>query len=525
MDIDVTLSGYRCFSPAHPVTLALRGDTVALIGLNNSGKSTLLKSMYELRPLFKTLAEGPPSQLVQRISFSRPPEVGDDTELFWHFGEADVVVEVFLPESKKNNQSDLAWKAQLTLTRGANACSVTFIDEHDNPIPGHISTGTTGVFVGGKRLNEIREAFKLLSDCFYVPSVRHVTSFTPETGVGREGRFYDIYSGKSFIEAWGNRQQGSGKANTQLTREITNDIKRLFKYDDLEIQADQQRRELLITADGKSLRLGELGTGLAQFVLLLGNIAFAKPSYILIDEPESNLHPALQLQFIQSIASKARLGTVFATHSLGLARQAADRIFVLSRQQDHCEMTQLEETQNLAEVIGELSFGRADSIGTRGLLLVEGPHDIMTFEVLLAAFNKEDQYAILSLGGGGHITANRERELEHIVAISPRVVTIIDSEKSSEAEPLSGQRQNFLDTCQRLAIRSHVLERRAIENYLPQRAIDAAFPNHQYRSMTPYETRAGGEQWWPKRNNWRIARLMLKSEIEGTDLGGFLSSL
>jgi energy-coupling factor transporter ATP-binding protein EcfA2 len=528
MDIDVTLSGYRCFSPNYPVTLSLRGDTVALIGVNNSGKSTLLKSVYELRPLFQFFGSGQPSQLGSSLpagSFKRPAEVADLTDLFWHFGESDLVVEILLPELKTQERNELAWKAQLRLPRAGNAWKLTFFDEGGNPINANVGTNPRGIFVGDKRVNEMCDAFKVLAECRYVPSVRHVTSYSPDAGLAAEGWYFDIYTGKPFVEAWANRQQGPSKPQNQAIREITNDIKQLFRYDDLEIHADHTGRELQVVADGKSLRLAELGTGLAQFVLLLGNIAFAKPSYVFIDEPENNLHPSLQLQFMQSIAARCGSGVVFATHSLGLARQAADRIFALTRNVDHCEMTRLEDTQDLARLVGELSFGRADSAGARGLLLVEGPTDVMTFEGLLAALNKENHFAILSLGGSGNINGNRERELEHIIAINPNVVAIIDSEKSSPEDPLNEQRKNFIAICQKLAIRHHVLEFRAIENYFPQRAITAIFPNHQYHALEPYGSRDGARQWWPKKHNWKIARAMKKSEVESTDIGQFLGSL
>lgn len=58
MQIDITIKNYRCFSEEHPVHLTLKPGTLALVGVNNSGKSSLLKLFYELRPVFMKLNEG-----------------------------------------------------------------------------------------------------------------------------------------------------------------------------------------------------------------------------------------------------------------------------------------------------------------------------------------------------------------------------------------------------------------------------------------------------------------------------------
>jgi len=50
---------------------------------------------------------------------------------------------------------------------------------------------------------------------------------------------------------------------------------------------------------------------------------------------------------------------------------------------------------------------------------------------------------------------------------SPKVRAIIDSERIQEGEALAADRQSFAAMCSKLAFECHVLDRRAIENYLP----------------------------------------------------------
>jgi ABC-type glutathione transport system ATPase component len=43
------------------------------------------------------------------------------------------------------------------------------------------------------------------------------------------------------------------------------------------------------------------------------------------------LHASLQLDFLQTLARYTDYGVVFATHSMGLARTAADTIYTLTK--------------------------------------------------------------------------------------------------------------------------------------------------------------------------------------------------
>jgi len=290
-------------------------------------------------------------------------------------------------------------------------------------------------------LNEIMDALQILARCFYYPSVRHVSAFKPDTT--SNAKYYDVYTGKPFIEQWATRATGSGKLSTEKIHSVVEDLRRIFRFEMLSIQPDASHRELLVIANGKSSRLSELGTGLAQFILLLGNIAFAEPSYLLIDEPENNLHPILQLEFVNAMAARASEGVTFATHNLGLARQAADRIFAFNPGPQGCTVSAFNKTNNLARIIGELSFGRSDFAPARKLLLVEGQTDVLTMQNLLAIFGNEHHFAIISLGGQGGINPERKGELEQMQSLAIDVVAIIDSEKSSAADDLSTNRKRF----------------------------------------------------------------------------------
>src|SRR4029077_176963 len=110
---------------------------------------------------------------------------------------------------------------------------------------------------------------------------------------------------------------------------LTEDIRRIFDYRQLEINPSPNDQTLQCFVNGRSYSLSELGSGLAQFVLVLANAATKRPAFFLIKEPELNLHPSLQLQFLTTLGSYARRGVLFATHSYGLARARAQSVYTL----------------------------------------------------------------------------------------------------------------------------------------------------------------------------------------------------
>lgn len=58
---EITIKNYRCFTDEHPAVFELDECFTAIIGPNNSGKSSLLRMFYELRPLWSSLSAVSPT--------------------------------------------------------------------------------------------------------------------------------------------------------------------------------------------------------------------------------------------------------------------------------------------------------------------------------------------------------------------------------------------------------------------------------------------------------------------------------
>jgi hypothetical protein len=91
-----------------------------------------------------------------------------------------------------------------------------------------------------------------------------------------------------------------------------------------------------------------------------------------------------------------------------------------------------------------------------------------------------------------------------LTRISDNIAVLrIDSERSSAGDPISADRQAFVNICKRLNIPCHVLERRATENYFTEGAVKSANgPTH--KALGDFERLEDASPRWKKRENWRI---------------------
>src|SRR5579862_6366967 len=94
MGVEVTVSNYRCFSDP-PVRFALTTGLQAFVGVNNSGKSCLLRLFYELRNIFNAMStqnEAWGAVSNPHRPFNLASLVKDREEIFHDRNSRDIVV-------------------------------------------------------------------------------------------------------------------------------------------------------------------------------------------------------------------------------------------------------------------------------------------------------------------------------------------------------------------------------------------------------------------------------------------------
>ncbi len=550
MQVEITIKNYRCFSDSKPAHITLRKGFTAFVGVNNSGKSSLLKFFYEFRSLFQSLSSPNNDNFIQALrgnpqSFNFATSVLDIEEVFNNENNHNLKIELRFQDVDlvlEENAPPILDKIVITIPRATNTYFaelfvvnkklVIIADEQPNFY--RIGVTTQGNFLIYEdtplvNLYPLSQVSKDISEALYIGPFRNALELVTNTDYTSEqlsfGDYFDIKIGRAFIRNWRTFKSGRVRKNSEAAYRLTEDIRRIFGFKSLEINTSDENRTLQLFINGKSYTLLELGSGLAQFILVLANAAIKQPSYILIDEPELNLHPSLQLDFLTTLGSYAGEGVLFATHNIGLARASAELIYSIRKDAEgESEVRKLEATPRLSEFLGELSFSGYRELGFDKILLVEGSTEVKMIQQFLRKYGKDHQIVLLPLGGSQLIKESSEAELEEIKRICENVSALIDSELTAPEAAIEPSRAAFVEKCKKANIDCHVLERRAIENYLSDRAIKQVKGN-KHRALEPYEALKDAPHGWAKAENWRIAQEMTREELEGTDLGEFIKRL
>jgi energy-coupling factor transporter ATP-binding protein EcfA2 len=532
-DVRLTIKNYRCFDDNNPLVVDLGRNFTALIGPNNSGKSSLLRFFFEFRSLWQWLWQNFPALLgtiqlyadqANRLPLNAVP---DTEEVFSNTNNRDIQIEIEIKDYSKNNASQLKI-VRVICVLGRNhphPWTFRFFGSGNNKeitkggagkwhVQYVLASNTEGISYDVTDIVDIAKSFH---------SALYIGPFRNAINEGASN-YYDLAIGSAFIGVWDSWKTGNTKAQNRTVEAVTSDIRQIFDYDRLEINASQDNKTLAIYVDGKPYRLPEVGAGLNQFIIVLGNVAIRRPSIILIDEPELHLHPSLQIDFLTSLGSYAQDAVIYATHSVGLARSTADRIYSFQSGSGQSLVKPFEQTPNYAEFVGEMSFSAFREMGCDQILLVEGVHDVKTVQQFLRMLRKDHRIVTIPLGGDQLAKGGIEAELSELRRLSDRISALVDSERGSEnAEPKT-ERKAFASACGELGINICVTQRRAIENYFSDQAIKTALGD-SYRALGPYESLKELPNGWSKTDNWKIARQMSFADIDDLDVGEFLSNL
>jgi len=534
MPWQITLRNYRCFTDSEPTSFILESGVTAFLGANNSGKSSIIRFFYEFRDLFRRIStdmdtlRSAANQTT--ISFGLPPEVPDVAELFCNTNQRSMILEVERVPQHINTSRPEITRARWTLSHGTGTYTmdvwINGVHFDNKPVSISIGPEERRSLVDGNNSNHVYSSLNSFIDFLTdLTNMFYIGPFRNAINIGSMSNYYDIQIGQAFLGQWRAWKTGPNIRANQEAYRVTQDLKRIFRFEELEINTAADDQTLHLIVDGQAYRLPSLGAGLSQFLVVLVNVAIRRPSYVLIDEPEMNLHPALQQEFLTALKSYASEGLLFSTHSIGLARVAADRRYSLRRlAEGHSQLHEYEANPRLSELLGELSFSGYRELGIHKVLLVEGPNDSAAIKELLRKYGKEHDFLILTLGGGSLIHGDAEEQLHEIKRITESVAAIIDSDRPKAGVKSKKSIRDFKAACDRAQVSCHILQRRTLENYFPERAIRAV-KGDQARALGPYETLAEAGFPWSKSEDWEIARAMTREELEQTDLGQFLGAL
>ncbi|MGE3822667.1 MAG: ATP-dependent endonuclease [Bacteroidia bacterium] len=492
----VTIQNYRSFDSHNPITIDIEPGITFILGINNIGKSNLLKLFYELRNMLGVRSTQ------DKVNIMSPANNVNYSNIINQKSESD----------------------EIKLIAEFNDVAFTFgIKPYlSNPNNKEFSFSLKKYNYGNSVLSykELGFVFELFTKSMYVGSFR--TPFFQTSA-----NYFDIDIGHTFITTWDNWANGEDISCRNKIRALKNELKELFGFSHFEVSVNQSKTSLLVETDNGSFNLDELGGGVGHFILVLANALIRQPSFILIDEPENALHPKMQEIFIRTLASKAKYGLIATSHSIALARSTADKIYNLSKNDNgRISLTPFGDhyKPSVLNSINELGYSQFVELGGNNILLVEGRTDIKAFKEILRKYNIEQHFIIMDLGGSNFISEKSYDDLSELKRLNAKSYSVIfDSEKESIDQELKEPLKKFKDACETLGFQVFPTEYHSTENYITQDALDKIVgSNHKALGNFENFQKIPNEKKWGKALNWKMFREMNKSDFEGTLLDKFI---
>ena len=524
--IRLILRDYRCFRREQPAVIDIVDGFTAYVGPNNAGKSSILKALYEHRPLFSmaaNLSDSWGSQMESRSGPAMLAPLTDPDEIICNSrNDPQLSVELSLPNPEVDEQS-LAIKAVISYSQGSWAIEVVCVPsgksigaQHGNRILAHDRHMFLDVEnIGRVDLRPLQSAARSLVRTLYVGAFRNAIN-------DGAANYFDLQIGTAFISMWHSWKTGGSKQQNIAMVRVTSQIAHLLGARSLEINASIELKTLQILLDGHPYKLSELGSGIAEMIVVLANAMISRPEIIAIDEPEAHIHPKLQSEFLTTLGSLANTATIFSTHSLGLARSVADYVYSVQKSDRGTVVRELNKTKNYAEFLGSMGLAALQDVGYDTILLVEGTTEVRTFQQFLRLYGIEHRVVVLPLGGSSLINGKVGQELGEVTRMCSRVFAIIDSERGDETASVPKDRREFLAICEKLQITAVATERPATENYFSDRAVKDAVGS-SFSALECFAKQS--DPPWGKARNWLIARETQREELDGTDIGDFLKKI
>ena len=272
----------------------------AFIGANNSGKSTLAQIIHFGIGIFQSIELAERWGNKESVSSSLSP-----TQLLYS-PCADLYALGFgrqLVESP-----DSAIELRLVLSDGKRVC-LTIRKGRNGNIVVHIDN-----VPGARELASLEKPFTI-----YSPGLAGIAR--SESFISNGVLLRTIARGDANLVLRNILLRLSEDDHQEAWLEFLNDLKQLFGNIDIVVRYNEDTDEhIMVSADTGTGRVPiELaGTGVLQAVQILGYVHYFHPSVIILDEPDSHLHPnnqRLLCKLLQGVAEERDTQVFLTTHS------------------------------------------------------------------------------------------------------------------------------------------------------------------------------------------------------------------
>lgn len=227
---------------------------------------------------------------------------------------------------------------------------------------------------------------------------------------------------------------------------------------------------------GRRLDILYSGTGLRHFLDILLKTTMSGANVVLLDEPELGLHPDLQrrfMEYLRKLADKKKVQFFLATHSQVLLNYADAMTFFRIMNVKGKRITSKVPSDGIHVLMSDLGIRPSDVFNQDLCLLVEGPTDVVFFEHVIRSLYKTEfekvAIGIIQYGGssGASGISNGTIDVSNIVSAQKYTLWTHDRD-ARPTEPPAAAAVAFNAKLSTLGLESRVWNKRSIEWYYPE---------------------------------------------------------
>ena len=251
---------------------------------------------------------------------------------------------------------------------------------------------------------------------------------------------------------------------------------------ELDVLADPRRGLIHVRMSSESpwLPLGSFGDGIRQIFTIAGALAtIDAKGVLLLEEPESHLHPGLQRALCTTLATYEDVVTFMATHSNHIVDASVGDDIVVWRM-SRVEQGDPQVTRVLVEdewdLLEELGVRPSSAAMVGALIWVEGPSDALYLRAWIAAYHRANpsgralaegvDFGFAFTGGSNLDHFDGDDALIKAMRINPNSYLVVDRDAAPAEDPSKSYVKEVVASG-RFDGRIWITDYKEIENYIP----------------------------------------------------------
>lgn len=315
---------------------------------------------------------------------------------------------------------------------------------------------------------------------YTVPTFREITTNVSEAKDPR-------LSGSGLIKVLAELQHPNLGKDHDVKRnkfqQITDLLRDLLGEPEAEIDIPHTHDDINVTIRGKKLPIEALGTGIHQVIMLAAAVTAYDNSIVCLEEPETNLHPALQKELINYLLSTNNQYFI-STHSNAFIDNPKVRVYRCWLENSATKCAPAEFDSHKHAILDDLGCKASDILQANCVIWVEGPSDRIYLNHWIKSYLTAEKaekdwvegihYSIMFYGGRllCHLTHGADSaHLEDIAKIqlsklNRNSAILIDSDRSKSTDEINASKRKIKAEFEANNAFVWVTAGREIENYI-----------------------------------------------------------